>query len=123
MRSLLALRPEPPSRTHGPIDNLWELRTDGSDLRRITDEPNGVLEYSIAPDGARIVYIAPDGPLATAMWVVERDGTMHIRLSPAAEPAPYSSPAWSPAGDAILYVRRNLDPQRGRRPPRRGRAR
>lgn len=116
VRRLLVLRSEQSSLTHASVDNIWELRTDGADLRRITDEPYGILEYAIAPDGARIVYIAPDGPLATAIWVVDRDGTTRARLSPSTEPALYASPAWSPAGDAILYVRRNLDAQRGATP-------
>ena len=107
VRQLLVLRSEPSATTGAPIGNIWMINSDGTGLRRITNVPAGVSEYTIDPKGTRIVYSAPDGPATTALWVTDLDGSQAIRLTPINDPAVYGSPAWSPAGDRILYVRRD----------------
>lgn len=106
-RQLLILRPEP-SPTGAPIRNIWAIRADGRGLRRITNEAEEVLDFAVAPDGTRLVIVMRDGPVATALWRMKSDGTERIRLTPASDPAVYTDPAWSPAGDLLLYVRRDL---------------
>jgi Tol biopolymer transport system component len=107
VRQLLIVRAEPSVTTGAPIGNVWMIRSDGTGLRRITNAPDGVMEYTVDPQGARIAYITPDGPAATALWVTDLDGGAPSRLTSASDPAAYASPAWSPAGDRILYVRRD----------------
>jgi Tol biopolymer transport system component len=104
--SLLLLRAAP----SGPPDarNLWMASADGSGLRQITNERMGVLEYSASPDGARIAYTTPETQRATALWAINLDGTGRMRLSPVGDPSIYATPAWSPAGDIILYVLRGV---------------
>jgi Tol biopolymer transport system component len=89
------------------VRNLWSASPDGTDQRQITSEPGGVLEYSPAPDGSRIAYTTQEAGGATALWAINADGTGRTRLSPANDPSLYSTPAWSPAGDIILYVLRS----------------
>lgn len=102
------LRSEPSPTTGVPIENIWTINADGTGLRRITDEAEGVLDFAIAPDGKRLVFVARDGLTATALWRIGTEGGQRTRLTPSADPAVYTEPAWSPAGDVILYVRRNL---------------
>jgi len=105
--SLLLLRVAP----NGPpnIRNLWTANADGSGLRQITNEQTGVLEYSAAPDGARIAYTVRE-QRATSLWAINLDGTGRTRLSPANDLSLYESPAWSPAGDVIVYTLRSVVP-------------
>lgn len=106
--SLLFLRATP----GGPptLRNLWTANADGSGLRQITHEQAGVLEYTTSPDGARIVYTMQDAQRATALWAINLDGTGRTRLSPVGDPSIYASPAWSPAGDVIVYTLRSVVP-------------
>ncbi len=90
----------------GQVHNLWSANPDGTGQRQITSEPGGVVEYSPAPDGSRIAYTTREAGGATALWAINADGSGRTRLSPANDPSLYSTPAWSPAGDIILYVLR-----------------
>lgn len=91
----------------GQPRNLWSASPAGADQRQVTNEPGGVLEYSPAPDGSRIAYTTQEAGGATALWAINADGSGRTRLSPANDPSLYSTPAWSPAGDVILYVLRS----------------
>lgn len=106
--SLLFLRATP----GGPanIRNLWTANADGSGARQITNEQAGVSDYTAAPDGARIAYVVPEQQRATSLWAINLDGTGRTRLSPANDPSIYASPAWSPAGDVIVYTLRSVVP-------------
>jgi len=106
--TLLFLRVNPTDRAAGR--QLWSADADGGNLRQITQEPGGVLEFSPAPDGARIAYTTQEGPQITALWAINSDGTGHTRLSPTGDPSGYATPAWSPAGDVIAYVLRGVIP-------------
>ncbi|MDQ6601505.1 MAG: Ig-like domain-containing protein [Chloroflexota bacterium] len=101
--SLLFLRA-----TLGGSPNLWTANADGSGARQITNERASVLEYSAAPDGSRIAYTTRETQQANALWAINLDGTGRTRLSPAGDPSIYATPAWSPAGDVIVYVLRGV---------------
>src|SRR6185312_11898540 len=45
-----------------------------------------------------------------SLWAINLDGTGRTRLSPANDPSLYASPAWSPAGDVIVYTLRSVVP-------------
>jgi len=104
--SLLFLRAAPGGSPD--IRNLWTANGDGSGARQITNERAGVLEYTAAPDGSRIAYTMPETQRATSLWAINLDGTGRTRLSPVGDPSIYASPAWSPAGDVIVYVLRSV---------------
>ena len=95
--------------------NLWTANADGSGPRQITNEQGDVLDYAAAPDGSRIAYVVRESQQATSLWAINLDGTGRIRLSPANDPSLYASPAWSPAGDVIVYTLRSVVPS-GARP-------
>ncbi len=106
--SLLFLRVTPGGAPN--LHNLWTANADGSGPRQITNERGDVLDYTAAPDGSRIAYVVRESQQATSLWAINRDGTERTRLSPANDPSLYASPAWSPAGDVIVYTRRSVVP-------------
>jgi Tol biopolymer transport system component len=107
VRQLLVVRSEPSATTGAPIGNVWMIRSDGTGLRRITNATAGIIDYTIDPKGSHIAYTTPDGPATTALWVADLNSGASARITPAGDPAAYANPVWSPAGDSILYVRRN----------------
>jgi Tol biopolymer transport system component len=113
---LLVSRPEPGggAPTATGVRNLWTVAPDGSDARRVTDEPLGVLFVSVAPDGERLAYSSPTPgqPDASALWSVRPDGSDRRQLAGDNRSAIVSH-AWSPRGDLIIYERRPLVPAVG----------
>jgi Tol biopolymer transport system component len=106
--SLLFLRVTPGGAPN--LHNLWTANADGSGPRQITNERGDVLDYTAAPDGSRIAYVVRESQQATSLWAINLDGTGRTRLSPANDPSLYASPAWSPAGDVIVYTLRSVVP-------------
>lgn len=94
----------------GGARQLWRADADGGNARQITREPGGVREFSPAPEGDRFAYTTQEGPQMTALWTVRADGTGRTRLSPVGDVFGYAAPAWSPAGDVIVYVLRAIVP-------------
>jgi len=83
--------------------NLWTMRPDGSDRRRVTegrewwdDEP------SWSPDGTRLVFQrAGPGTESYDLWIVDANGAnarSHVKL-----PAAQVVPDWSPDGTLIAF--------------------
>lgn len=89
--------------------DLFGLTGDG-EVRRLTDD-GGSYGPSFSPDGSRIVFssIGDDGlvsdglgPSGLDLYVMAADGTGRRRLFDGDEDR---SPAWSPDGDQIAFVR------------------
>jgi WD40 repeat protein len=83
--------------------DLYLVRSDGTGLTRLTDDP-GVEEHaSWSPDGKRIVYGATacgaEAPFDTTIRVMNADGSGNVAL------APGHAPHWSPDGKRIVYSR------------------
>ena len=104
-------------------DNFRQLYVaslaDGS-VRQLTNDPAGVWDYAVHPDGEAIVYsvLRPDG--GADLWRMDRDGGRQRVLLECPEAA-CLNPNWSPDGRELAYERRdiwsqapNLDPKAGR---------
>ncbi len=95
-------------------DNDYDLFTanpDGSGVRRLTDNAVQDTEPSWSPDGSRIAFVrrhisGPPGRsnLNEEIYVVRADGSGPHRLTRHA--GEDTSPAWSPDGSSIAFVRR-----------------
>ena len=113
----------------GDLD-IYTMKPDGSDVRKLTDELGYDGGPFFSPDGTRIVYRAhhPTDPrqvedyrrlLAQGLirpttldvWVMDADGSNKVRLTDngAANFAPY----WHPSGEWIAFSS-NMDDPRGR---------
>lgn len=98
--------PPPPDRARGYVWPLYEsyeiftARPDGSDLRRLTDNPGYDAEATISPRGDRIVFTSlRDGDLD--LYVMDRDGKNVRRITRALG---YDGGAFfSPDGKKIVF--------------------
>ena len=78
---------------------LWTMRSDGSDVRRLTD---GMDDYPAWSPDTRQIAFGRGLPLSD-IWVADRDGLHERQLT--SDPDPEWLPAWSPDGREIAYVR------------------
>jgi Tol biopolymer transport system component len=86
------------SRREGTFD-IYVMKADGSDTRRLTSTKQHDSHPSFAPDGQQIVF-GRDGDI----FVMRADGSNQHRISdPLSEEV---EPSWSPDGEWIAYVRR-----------------
>lgn len=111
----------------------WEFRThrsrilylglDDSEQNQIyvTDVPTGgeqrapsqltqgpsVADFSVAPDGSKIVYTRRRDDGGSDLWVMAADGRQQRQLLACTEGA-CSNASWSPEGSRIIYERRNI---------------
>jgi Tol biopolymer transport system component len=91
--------------------DLFTMRPDGSDVRRVTNDAVFELDPALAPNGTRIVFTAPTAS------VIPQSGLFSIATSGAGRRAvtrpPLGSedlyPSWSRDGSRIAFVR-SLDP-------------
>jgi Tol biopolymer transport system component len=80
----------------------------GGETRRITDEPLGVYDFAVSPDGQRIAYSADrDQTGARDLWLVNADGSGRDRLVDCA-PDICQNPSWSADGARLAYERRTM---------------
>jgi Tol biopolymer transport system component len=110
------------SRKDAGATQLVLLHSDGSAARVVTPEGVVATHPSFSPDGSKVVFeqqagtFGGAGPTASALAVIDLDGTHLERITGgtrwsdrAADHSggPYDlRPAWSPAGDTILYSHR-----------------
>ena len=99
---------------------LFLASPDGGPALQLTEDAGGVWDYTIHPEGQRIVYSALREDGGADLWRMDRDGTDQ-RVLLACPEAACLNPAWSPDGQQIAYERRevwsdapNLDPKAGR---------
>jgi TolB protein len=77
----------------GQAHDIWSVKSDGTDLRRLTDNPAADLRADYSPDGRRIAFQSNrDGNVE--IYVMNADGSGQTRLtdSPGADAAPDLSP-------------------------------
>jgi Tol biopolymer transport system component len=80
---------------------------DGSDLRPITNLPEGACQPSWSPDGARLVFTSPckfdtDSYRESSLYIINADGTELTPLNTA--PGGDFDPAWAPDGKRIAFT-------------------
>jgi Tol biopolymer transport system component len=76
--------------------------------KKITDEPNGIYDFAVSPDGKRIAYSVnreADGP--RDLWLINIDGTGKRELLRCDDQV-CQSPAWAADNRRIAYERADL---------------
>jgi TolB protein len=81
--------------------DVWTMRADGKDRRRVTRDPAPDYFASWSPDGAKIVFTSDRGS-GEDLYVIGVGGTGERRLTD--DPAPDWGAAWSPDGSRIAFA-------------------
>jgi len=80
--------------------DIWSMRSDGSDPRRLTSNDSNDSVPGWSPDGRRIVFES-DRDGNSEIYVMNSDGNDQINLT--AHPAEDGTPSWSPDGSMIVF--------------------
>jgi len=98
-------------------DEIWSMRSDGSQQTQLTTSPEPELAPKLSSDGTHIVFVRQNAPNVfpdETIWVMDVNGSNpHEVFAPAVSdgtPAPPSvtrdrDPSWSPDGTQIAFVR------------------
>jgi len=88
--------------------DIYVVNTDGTGLRRLTDDPAWEESPSWSPDGSRIAWAVSVGSRTSldanaTVWVMNADGSGKTRLT--RSPVHGTHPTWSPDGTRIVFER------------------
>jgi TolB protein len=85
-------------------NEIYSMRSDGKDVRRLTNHPANDNSPVWSPDKSRIAFVTNrDADFDTEIYVMNADGSNPVNLSQ--NPGGYDGgPAWSPDGSTIAYV-------------------
>ncbi len=84
--------------------NLWVVRSDGTELRQLTDGPERAAEPAWSPDSQRIVFMAIANEREADLWTIQPDSSGLQRRTHAARTHDMH-PQFEPHGNAILFAR------------------
>ncbi len=97
--------PPPPAPPPPPPPTPYELYlmdSDGTDVRRLTNNPDWDAMPAWSPDSTRIVFVS-DRSGDPDLWVMDADGSDQTRLT--SSPSWDEDPVWAPDGTKILFSR------------------
>ena len=87
---------------NGPAQ-VWRWPKDDGPPIQLTQEPGGIVDFAVSPDGTQIAYTA-----GNELIVARADGGERRILARLSSQAPYrpisAQPAWSPDGTEVAYV-------------------
>jgi Tol biopolymer transport system component len=86
---------------------LWVIRTDGTGLRRLTDDATDAGQPRWSPDGKRILFTGRNDATTFApqpLWIVDVAGGAPRPVTDPNDPGAAFSGDWSPSGRQIVYV-------------------
>jgi Tol biopolymer transport system component len=78
-----------------PNNEIFSMRVDGSDWRRLTNDPSIDANPAWSPDGTEIVFRSDRSPYGTELWKMDANGENVVQLTP----GPYQGgvdPDWQP---------------------------
>ncbi|MFN4294572.1 MAG: Ig-like domain-containing protein [Thermoflexales bacterium] len=89
--------------------NLFVMDPRDGATQRLTDEPNGIYDFAVSPDGARIAYSADRGAEYPErdIYIINSDGSGRERLVKC-DGQVCQAISWSPDGARIAFERRAL---------------
>jgi TolB protein len=82
------------------VFQIYSMKTDGSDVRQLTDMPNDSYGPSYAPDGKLIAFAHGSGGKSD-IYIMASDGSAARQLT--TDGLDNSHPHWSPDGRRILF--------------------
>ena len=78
------------------VPQIWQVHTDGTQLRRLTAHDAGAVSARWSPDGSTIAFLSRG-----SIYVIPRDGGAPRQVSPRTGVAEF---AWHPDGASIYYL-------------------
>ncbi|MCC6795470.1 MAG: PD40 domain-containing protein [Candidatus Hydrogenedentes bacterium] len=84
--------------------SLWVVRSDGTQLRQLTDGPEDAAEPAWSPDSQRIVFMAIANEREADLWTIRPDGDGLQRRTHSARTHDMH-PQFAPHGNAIIFAR------------------
>ncbi|GIV84747.1 MAG: hypothetical protein KatS3mg052_1754 [Candidatus Roseilinea sp.] len=89
--------------------NLFAMDPHDGMTQRLTDEPYGIYDFAVSPDGSRIAYSADRGAeyAERDIYIINRDGSGRERLVKC-DGQVCQAISWSPDGARIAFERREL---------------
>ncbi|HKT61840.1 MAG TPA: hypothetical protein VJQ46_17410 [Gemmatimonadales bacterium] len=86
--------------------DLFSVKPDGSDLRRLTYGAEFETSPAVSPDGKKIAYLKQrTSGLETDLWIMNADGTRpRLRLAVPDTVYNFYGPVWSPDGRTITLT-------------------
>lgn len=87
--------------TRGERVSVVTALPDGSDVAELSPETDGAIAFSWSPDGRRLAVLR-SASIGAELVVV--DAVRGLRLAGAPAVAANAPPAWTPAGDAVLFA-------------------
>lgn len=88
-------------------NQLYVINPDGSGQKRLTDEPLGVSDFAVSPDGTMIAYSAMNEDGSVDLWQMDAAGNRRKQLLACPEAA-CSQAEWAPDGRRLVYERRTI---------------
>ncbi len=86
---------------------LFAVAAAGGEGLPLTNEPNGIWDYALSPDGTTVAYSTGDGDGGSAIWAVPPDGGARRMLLDCPD-AICQGVVWSPDGARLVYERGDL---------------
>jgi TolB protein len=83
------------------MEELWIIKSDGSDPRPIVKEGGYVIQPAWSPDGKQTAF-ASNKAGNMDIWVVELIGNKMVQLTN--DPSSDTDPSWSPDGSKIVFT-------------------
>jgi serine/threonine protein kinase/Tol biopolymer transport system component len=93
--------------TRTGVPQVYIMKSDGSNIRQVTNEQDGACQPDWSPDGTRIVYISPcrqkaDSYQGSSLYILEVETNTRAAL-PASLQGDFE-PAWAPDGKRIAFT-------------------
>lgn len=85
--------------------SLYTINPDGTDLVKLTDASEPIIEGVWSPDGSKIAYVSGGFGL-TDLYIMDVDGSNVLQLT---DNKHSFQAAWSPDGDRIVFVSQSPD--------------
>lgn len=88
---------------------IYLINADGSDLKKLTNLPNGACQPRWSPDGKQIVFVSPCSPRNDTypggrLFIMNHDGSDSHPLKIPINLEGDFDPNWSPDGKSIIYT-------------------
>ena len=94
--------------------NLFRLNVQNQAVEQITFRDEGLIEYSVSPDGEWVAYTVRITALVSDIWTTNLVTGQELQLTNCLEStASCYTPAWRYDSQQLAYTRRELDPASG----------